>query len=203
MRKIIYAFAYVAALVIGICLLVFNHQAMENSMSVLRPIIITAGIIFVVPGIYFLLSSLRTHRDAYGVIVSRPWFSTGMGAISLIWGVLILSMPYGFIGNLNITFGISLIIASIAQILWIVKGRKINGAPIWLYLIPLATIAAGIVVTVLRKDFQNPGYEFSIGSIITGAGLILLSLNGFLSLPHRKKLRATYLFKENVDGIVE
>lgn len=130
MRKIIYALVYLIALVAGVCLLVFNHQAMEETRPVLRYVIMGAGVAFVIPGICFLIASLRPRRDSNGVVVSRPWFSTIMGVIALVWGILLLCMPSGFLGNLNISLGVSLIIVSLAQIVWIVKGRRINGAPV-------------------------------------------------------------------------
>lgn len=190
MRKIIYALAYLIALVAGICLLVFNHQAVEESQPVLKYVMMGVGIVFIIPGLFFLIASLRPHRDANGVIVSRPWFSTGTAIISLVWGVLLLCMPSGLLGNLNISLGVSLIIVSLAQIVWIVKGRRVNGAPAWLYIIPLATIAAGVWVMLLETDYQDPGKEHTIGSIISGAAFILWGINGFLSLPRRKKTAA-------------
>ncbi len=187
MRKIIYALVYLIALVAGVCLLVFNHQAMEETCPVLRYVIMGAGVAFVIPGICFLIASLRPRRDSNGVVVSRPWFSTIMGVIALVWGILLLCMPSGFLGNLNISLGVSLIIVSLAQIVWIVKGRRINGAPVWLYIIPILTVAAGVWIIFMETDFQNPGREHSLGSIVAGAAFIILAINGFASLPRRKK----------------
>ncbi len=48
MRKIIYALVYLIALVAGVCLLVFNHQAMEETRPVLRYVIMGAGVAFVI-----------------------------------------------------------------------------------------------------------------------------------------------------------
>lgn len=187
MRKVIYAIVYLAALIIGSVLLIFNHQAVENAQPTLHPVIIAAGIIFVIPGLYLLIASLIPHKDSNGVIISRPWISTVMGIIALVWGVLILCMPGGFLGYFNITLGVSLILAGLAQITWIVKGRKVNGAPVWLYLIPLLTIAAGVWVLLLKKDYQDPGREIINGCIIAGITLIIWAINGFGSLPRRKK----------------
>ncbi len=187
MRKIIYALVYLIAFVSGICLLVFNHQAMEESQPVLRYVMMGAGIVFIIPGILFLIASLRPHRDADGEIVSRPWFSTGTATISLVWGVLLLCMPSGFLGNLNISLGVSLIIVSLVQIVWIVKGRRINRAPSWLYITPLVTLAVGVWLILMRTDYQNPGQTHTLGSIIAGATFILWALNGFMSLPRRKR----------------
>ncbi|MDE7437219.1 MAG: DUF308 domain-containing protein [Muribaculaceae bacterium] len=187
MRKVIYAIVYLAALIIGSVLLIFNHQAVENTQPTLHPVMIAAGIIFVIPGLYLLIASLIPHKDANGVVISRPWISTVMGIIALIWGVLILIMPGGLLGYLNITLGVSLIIAGLAQITWIIKGRKANGAPIWLYIIPLLVIAAGVWVLLLKTDYQNPGREIIQGCIISGIALVVWAINGFGSLPRRKK----------------
>lgn len=39
----------------------------------------------------------------------------------------------------------------------------------------------------METDFQNPGREHSLGSIVAGAAFIILAINGFASLPRRKK----------------
>lgn len=187
MRKVIYAIVYLAALIIGSVLLIFNHQAVEDAQPVLHPIVIAAGIIFVIPGLFLLIASLIPHKDSNGVVVSRPWISTVMGILTLIWGVLILCMPNGFLGHFNITLGVSLILAGLAQIIWIIKGRKVNGAPIWLYIVPLLTIAAGVWILILKADYQNPGKEVIQGCVIAGITLIVWAINGFGSLPRRKK----------------
>ncbi len=185
MKKLIYFLVYLAAAVAGVLLLIFNQQSVEDAKPILHPLIIGAGIVFVVPGIYQLIASMRPKRNAAGIIVSRPWFSTAMGIASLIWGILMLCMPGGFLGNLNITLGVSLIIAGLAQIVWIVKGRRTNGAPIWLYIIPLLVIAVGVIVLMLKRDFQNPGHDQLVGCIISGITLVVWAVNGFLSLPRR------------------
>ncbi len=187
MRKVIYAIVYLVALIIGAVLLIFNHQAVENTQPTLHPVMIAAGIIFTIPGLYLLIASLIPHKDSNGVVVSRPWISTVMGIIALIWGVLILCMPGGLLGYLNITLGVSIIIAALAQMTWIIKGRKANGAPMWLYIVPLLTIAAGVWVLLLKKDYQEPGREIIQGCIISGITLIVWAINGFGSLPRRKK----------------
>lgn len=185
MKKLIYFLVYLAAAIAGALLLIFNHQSVEAAKPILHTLIIGAGIVFVVPGIYQLIASMRPKRNAAGIIVSRPWFSTAMGIASLIWGILMLCMPDGFLGNLNITLGVSLIIAGLAQIVWIVKGRRTNGAPIWLYIIPFIVIAVGVITLMLKRDFQNPGHDQIVGCIISGIALLVWAVNGFLSLPRR------------------
>lgn len=197
MRKVIYAIAYICAIVIGVGLLVFNQQTIEDSRPVLHPMLIAAGILFIIPGIYFLLSSLRTPKDANGIQMKRPWFSTVTGAIALIWGIIMLCFPKGLLGDMNITFGVSLIIIAISQIVWIVRGIRTNGAPFWLYMIPLAVIAAGVWIILIPEDFQNPGRKEIIGCVVSGIALIVWAINGFMSLPRRRKTSAD-LEKETI-----
>ena len=184
MRKLIYFITYLAALALGVILLIFNHQTLEDERPVLHIAMIAAGIIFVVPGIVLLLASLRAGSAKGGN--RRPVLSTILGIASLVWGVLILVMPDGLLGRLNITFGVSLFIAAFAQIVWIVRGRRANGAPVWIYLLPLAVAVAGVAVIMLPTDWENPGAESRTGCIVSGIAFTLWAINGFLSLSRRR-----------------
>lgn len=184
MRKLIYFITYLAALALGVTLLIFNHQTLEDERPVLHIAMIAAGVIFVVPGIVFLLASLRGGSAKGGN--RRPVLSTILGVASLVWGVLILVMPDGLLGRLNITLGVSLFIAAFAQIVWIVRGRRANGAPVWIYLLPLAVAVAGVAVIMLPTDWKNPGAESRTGCIVSGIAFTLWAINGFLSLSRRR-----------------
>lgn len=184
MRKLIYFITYLAALALGVTLLIFNYQTLEDERPVLHIAMIAAGVIFVVPGIVLLLASLRGGSAKGGN--RRPVLSTILGIASLVWGVLILVMPDGLLGRLNITLGVSLFIAAFAQIVWIVRGRRANGAPVWIYLLPLAVAMAGVAVIMLPIDWENPGAESRTGCIVSGIAFTLWAINGFLSLSRRR-----------------
>lgn len=184
MRKLIYFITYLAALALGVTLLIFNHQTLEDERPVLHIAMIAAGVIFVVPGIVLLLASLRGGSAKGGN--RRPVLSTILGIASLVWGVLILVMPDGLLGRLNITLGVSLFIAAFAQIVWIIRGRRANGAPVWIYLLPLAVAVAGVAVIMLPIDWENPGAESRTGCIVSGIAFTLWAINGFLSLSRRR-----------------
>lgn len=184
MRKLIYFITYLAALALGVTLLIFNHQTLEDERPVLHIAMIAAGVIFVVPGIVLLLASLRGGSAKGGN--RRPVLSTILGIASLVWGVQILVMPDGLLGRLNISLGVSLFIAAFAQIVWIVRGRRANGAPVWIYLLPLAVAVAGVAVIMLPIDWENPGAESRTGCIVSGIAFTLWAINGFLSLSRRR-----------------
>ena len=187
MKKAVYFICYLLAVLVGICLLIFNHEASSTDQNTLHYVFIALGVVFILPGIFILLGSMHQKKDENGNIIQKPIASTITGIISLVWGVLILIMPSGIFGNLNITLGISLIIISLAQIVWIAKGKEKNSTPFWLFIIPILVIASGVTVILLKKDFQDPGKEMEIGCIISGIVLLFWGMNGFLSLPNRTK----------------
>ncbi len=196
MKKAIYFICYLVAFCVGILLLILNQQASVVDNSFLHYIFISVGIVFIIPGVSILFTNLFNNGNINQNNISNSWASTLTGIISLIWGVLILIMPSGLFGNLNITLGISIIILAIAQVTWITKGKDKNGAPFWLYIIPVIVAAAGIAVLLLKKDFQNPGRELETGCIISGIALLLWCTNGFLSIPRRKKTEAELVMEE-------
>lgn len=187
MKKAVYFICYLLAILVGICLLIFNHEASATDQTTLHYVFIALGVVFILPGIFILLASMHQKKDENGNIIRKPIASTITGIISLVWGVLILIMPSGIFGSLNITLGISLIIISLAQIVWIAKGKTKNSTPFWLFIIPILVIAAGVAVILLKKDFQDPGKEMEIGCIISGIVLLFWGMNGFMSLPNRTK----------------
>lgn len=190
MKKAIYSICYVLAFCVGIMLLILNHQASSADHSILVNVMIGIGVVFVIPGISLLIANLIPKKEVEGMKKPNTTASTITGIIALVWGILILIMPSGMFGNLNITLGISIIILAIAQVIWIAKGKEINGAPLWLYIIPILVAAAGVAILLLKKDYQNPGRELEKGCIFAGIVLLFWAVNGFLSLPRRKKTEA-------------
>lgn len=202
MKRMIYFLCYLLALCVGIVLLIFNHEAINTENTTLHNIFIGVGVVFILPGISILIANLRTKRDENGNIIKTSWPSNLTGLIALIWGILTLIMPNGIFGNLNITLGISLVIISIAQIVWIIRERKTNDTPFWIYIIPLIVIGVGGWIIFMKKDFQSPGKEIQLGCVITGILLLFWGINGFLSLSRRikTKIGATNKANENELG---
>lgn len=187
MKKVIYFISYVLAFCVGILLLILNHHASSADCALLHNIFIGIGVVFVIPGLSLLLANLKPKRNMETDQKTGFIFSSLTGIIALIWGILILIMPSGMFGNLNITLGVSIVILAIAQTIWIARGKDINGAPFWLYIIPVLVAAAGIAILLIKKDYQNPGNELEAGCIFSGIVLLFWAVNGFLSLPRRKK----------------
>ncbi len=194
MKRAIYFICYLLAFCIGILLLILNRQASSTDSAghvLFIDIFIGLGVAFIIPGISILFINLFSRKKKGTDKEPVSWTSTLTGIISLIWGVLILIMPGGMFGNMNITLGVSTIILAGAQMSWIYKGKQNNRTPLWLYIIPVIVGIAGVVVLMLRKDYQNPGKELEIGYIITGISLLFWGINGLLSLRRCRNTEST------------
>lgn len=181
MKKTVYFITYVVVAVIGLLLLIFNHQALETRALavVLHDIIIAGGIIFIIPGIVMLAMSLKPKHDEMGNVITRPWFSTLIGVLALIWGITMICMPDGFIGNLNITLGISLILAGVAQMIWIVKS---SSSTFFRFIVPSAVIAIGIVLLSVLNHYPDNGQSAQMACIISGITFMVWGVNGIVAL---------------------
>lgn len=185
MRKTIYFLAYLAAFIIGVLLLIFNYQTVDDDSTILKYTICAIGIIFVVPAVFVLLSLLRPKRDEKGEIVRKAWYVPVITVITLIWGIIIICMPKGFLGNLNITLGVTLIIAGLVQVAWLARMRRDAGASMWRQLVPVLMVAGGVAVLILIGAMTDPLQRHSLGCIVSGILLIIYAVNGIASLKNR------------------
>ena len=187
MKKALYSLCYAVGLAIGILLCIFNYQALNADHPMLRYILIATGIIFIIPGVVQLISSLHPKRDDAGNILKRSWYSTLIAILALLWGISILCMPDGFAGNLSITLGVSVILAGLAQIVWIVRSAE---STFLRFIIPLLTIASGLVVVTLLNNYPDDGHSAQMGCIVSGITLVVWSVNGFMALRSKRVVAA-------------
>lgn len=189
MRKLVLLITYIAALMIGVLFLIFNQQArLMADPSTLRGLVIATGIIFIIPGIFMLLFSMRPKRNAEGEIITRPWYLTVMSIASLIWGIMCVSMPAMLTKYLAISLGVTLILAGLAQVIWIVQDSRPYGAPGWWYVIPFCVFCAGIIDLTLINDFTQVGNSSATAAIVSGILLMAFAFNGFISINRRKRI---------------
>lgn len=189
MKKILYAGSYLAALVIGVLMLIFNYQTLNSDQPILRGLIIAAGILFIVPGLLLLIGSLSPKRDENGEIIKRPWYTTVIAILALVWGILLICMPSGFMGNLNITLGVSLIILGIAQISWIIRSKE---STFWRFIIPALVICLGIVTLSVLNHYPDAGQSAQWAAIVSGLALVFWGFNGFASLRSKRVVAAEH-----------
>ena len=204
MKKATYFIVYTATLVIGVLLLIFSQEPMTRTDPVsLRTVVIASGIVYIAIGIISFLFSLRKKETPEGVIKTRPWYLTAMSIAAIFWGILIIVMSRPMTTTLAVTLGISLIIASFAQVIWIAGTTHTSGVSGWWYIIPFCVLGAGITDITLVNDYANAGKSSSVACILSGILLLCYSLNGFISLKNLKRRHEkekARLLKETTSG---
>lgn len=204
MKKATYFIVYTATLVIGVLLLIFSQEPMTRTDPVsLRTVVIASGIVYIAIGIISFLFSLRKKETPEGVIKTRPWYLTAMSIAAIFWGILIIVMSRPMMTTLAVTLGISLVIASFAQVIWIAGTTHTSGVSGWWYIIPFCVLGAGIIDITLVNDYANAGKSSSVACILSGILLLCYSLNGFISLKNLKRRHEkekARLLKETTSG---
>lgn len=185
-----YLLTYLAALALGIILIIFAGRT-----DLFKWIVIAIGILFILPGLGTLISSLIPSKDAEGNLVRKPWFPAAMGIVCLVFGVILVCLPGFFAAYIVYTLGIMLILCGLAQIVYmsvVAHAVKMNK---WFYLVPWLTLLAGIAVLLMGPD----GLE-NIAVILTGIFLICYGVNGvwgmIIGKNRMKQLGATTREKE-------
>lgn len=163
---------YVAALVVGILLLVFCH---EPSLS--KSIVIAIGILFIVPGILTIISSLTTVKIVNGVKKGHPYVLTAVGVVALALGLWMVFAPSFFISISVYTLGIALIVCGIASIFFVIEASRPFGAFVGWYILPVLTILAGCVIC-----FAGPATTITFAAIFTGCFLICYAAGGLAGI---------------------
>lgn len=191
MRKATYSIVYAATLILGVLLLIFSREPLTTLSPVsLRATVMAAGIVFIVIGIINFIFSLRKKATKYGVVKTRPWYVTAMAIAALFWGVLMIAMSRAFTTTLAVTLGVSLILAAIAQIIWIASTTRTSGVSGWWFVVPFCVLGAGIVDITLVNDFDNIDQSSSTACIVSGILLLCYAVNGFVSLKNIRKAHA-------------
>lgn len=199
MKKATYFVAYGASLVIGILLLIFSSQNLVIVVpATVKGVVIAGGIVFALAGAILLMASMRPLRDADGVPANRPWYETAMAIASIFWGVLLIVLSSTFTYTLAVTLGVSLVLAGLAQTMWIVDASRPYGAAGWWYVIPACVFGAGIVCVTLVNDYANLGQSNATASIVAGILLLAYGVNGYISLNRRNRVE-----KEVIDSVNE
>jgi uncharacterized membrane protein HdeD (DUF308 family) len=191
MKKATYSIVYAATLIIGVLLLVFSREPLTTpDPTSLRSIVVASGIVFIVIGIINFIFSLRKKATKYGVVKTRPWYVTAMAIAALFWGVLMIVMSRAFTTTLAVTLGVSLILAAIAQIIWIASTSRTSGVSGWWFVVPFAVLCAGIVDITLVNDFDNIDRSSATACVVSGILLLCYAVNGFVSLKNIRKAHA-------------
>ena len=173
MKKLINYFMIraISAIVLGVLLILGPKNAIFY-------VVIAVGILFIVPGLISLISyfiSERTKRPEIPVLLA------GIG--SLLFGVILVSVPHFFVSMLMYLLGALLLLGGIEQIVTLIRARKKTTVPMLFYIAPLIVVAAGILV--LLNPFKTAETLF----ILIG---VTCFIYGIMEFVHWLKFKRKY-----------
>jgi len=157
------------AIVLGFVLVLWPEMAVSY-------LVITIGILFILPGIFSILSYFTRDRDERSSKVSFPIEAAG----SILFGAWLVIMPNFFVNILMYILGGLLVLAGVIQIISLIKARKWGIVPWGFYIFPILIFIAGVII--LAHPFATATTTF----IVFGAALIVY---GFTELVNSYKFR--------------
>lgn len=168
---------YVAALVIGIILLVFHAEA-----ALLKGIIIAIGALVAVPSAVMLARAFIPRKMEDGEKITPPWYGTVAAVAGLAFGVWMLCAPSFFINFTVYTLGIVVILAGIYGVVYIVQVSRPHHPKLGWYTVPSVMMAAGVLMIIFGAQLLG-----SAANIIAGILLIIYGVNGFGAMGREAK----------------
>lgn len=152
----------ICALVIGVLLVAWPEAAIIY-------LVITIGVLFLVPGLFAVFGYLIRGREAG---VSFP--VVGLG--SLLFGLWLMIMPAFFVGILMYVLGAVLVLAGISQIANLSAARSWTVVPGGFFVVPVLVLIAGIVVLF------NPFTVATVPFIVLGVSSIVYGLSDLINI---------------------
>lgn len=165
------------SIVLGFVLVLWPEMAVNY-------LVITIGILFILPGIFSLLSYFTRDKSEEMPPASFPIEAAG----SILFGAWLVIMPTFFVNILMYILGALLVLAGIFQIIHLFKARKWSLVPWGFYILPIVILITGIVI--LFYPFATVATTF----MIFGAALIIY---GFTELIN------TYRFRKKTGIVVK
>lgn len=178
MKKSSSLIAYLAALVIGILLLVFNEK-----FNLLEGVVIAMGVLITIPSALMFVNCFIGKKDAYGNKLYPAWYTVIVAIAGLVFGIWLLCKPDWFVAWSVYTLGLVLILVGAAQIVFIFTASKPYGPNPWWYCVPILVMVGGFIICFLGPDGVN-----TWANVVTGILLIVYSANGFASLGRECKV---------------
>ena len=152
----------ICALVIGVLLVTWPEAAILY-------LVITIGVLFLVPGLFSLLGYLTRGKKTGN---SFPI----MGLGSMLFGLWLMIMPAFFVGILMYVLGAVLVLAGISQIANLSAARSWTVVPGAFFVVPVLVLAAGIVVLF------NPFTAATVPFVILGVSGIVYGVSDLVNI---------------------
>ena len=187
MKKTSSLIAYLAALVIGIILLV-----VKEPVNLTKGIVVAMGVLITVPSAIMFFSSFFKGKLGADSQSYPGWYTIIVACAGLILGIWMLVMPGFFEAAVPYCLGSVLIIAGLAQAVYVFLASRPYGAnPLW-YIVPVLVICGGFITYFIGPQGLN-----TWATITAGVLLIVNGVNGLASLGREYKVDK----KRKLEGI--
>ena len=165
----------ICALVVGLLLILWPDVAVNY-------LVITIGILFLLPGIYGLFSyfAQAKRREQANLHVSFPVIALG----STLLGLWLIIMPEFFVSILMYVSGVPLVLGGLNQILNFVAVRKYMPVPLGVYVVSVLILIAGVIVLL------NPFQAATVPFIVLGVSSMVYALSDLFRLIRYRKRHA-------------
>jgi len=183
MLKPAYLYYYIATLLAGLALIIFNSTAKIYEIIVF----IIGAIVFISSG-YILLTSLFPGKKIKETGVKTSPIVWGPITGGIIFGILLMAVPGFFVTYLIYTFGVLLVICGIIQLASVSGGMRHLELSGWFLAIPILAIVIGIAIIL-----SGPQEAKNIVMILSGAVLACYGLNGITDYIKRTSLGKKHL----------
>ncbi|MDE7451764.1 MAG: DUF308 domain-containing protein [Paramuribaculum sp.] len=164
----------IIVMIVGILLIVWHKEA-----NLLDWFIVAVGVMFIIPGLYSLISALvrkgNREKEKVDHSAATSTIIASVGALAL--GIWMAVSPGFFVGLLAYIFGGILILYGIFHIIFVGFWSRPYVLPGWFYIIPVLMIIAGVVIICTNVRTMN-----SIVSLITGISLVASSVSTILEI---------------------
>lgn len=161
----------ISAILLGVLLILGPKTAIFYIM-------VTIGILFIVPGIISLISYFTAEKAKRP---DAPFLFAGIG--SLLFGVILVAVPHFFVNVLMYLLGIILMVGAIEQLVTLIRVRKVTEVPVIFYVIPSLVLIAGILV--LFNPFKTAATLF----VLIGITCLIYGIMEFI---HWLKFKRKY-----------
>ena len=123
------------AMVLGFVLVLWPEVAITY-------LVITIGILFILPGLFAILSYFTRPKNENGEKPMFPIEATG----SVLFGAWLVIMPEFFVNILMYVLGALLVIAGVQQLVSLISARKWSNVPFGFYLMPTLILITGVMI---------------------------------------------------------
>ncbi|MCD7817369.1 MAG: DUF308 domain-containing protein [Bacteroides sp.] len=131
-------------------------------------LVLTIGVLFLLPGLFGLVSYVLTARKRKEAGYSVPFPIIALG--STLFGIWLIVMPDFFVTSLMYVLGVLLVLAGVSQLANLAAARSSVHVPWGIYVIPLLVLVAGLVVLF------DPFAAAEVPFMILGCSFIVYAL---------------------------